>query len=55
MKELDSYRDTADLWGGIEKETDDLLEMAKLVEESEDKKENKKLSKEIENKVQESN
>ena len=53
MKELDSYRDTADLWGGIEKETDDLLEMAKLVEESEDKKENKKLSKEIENKVRE--
>ena len=53
MKELDSYRDTVDLWGGIEKETDDLLEMAKLVEESEDKKENKKLSKEIENKVRE--
>ena len=58
MKELDSYRDTVDLWGGIEKETDDLLEMAKLVEESKseeskNKKENKKLSKEIENKFRE--
>ena len=42
----------------IEKEIDDLLEMAKLVEESKseeskNKKENKKLSKEIENKVRE--
>ena len=58
MKELDSYRDTVDLWGGIEKEIDDLLEMAKLVEESKseeskNKKENKKLSKEIENKFRE--
>ena len=58
MKKLDSYQDTVDLWEKIEKEIDDLLEMAKLVEESKseeskNKKENKKLSKEIENKVRE--
>ena len=51
MKELDSYRDTVDLWGEIEKEADDLLEMAKLVEENKDEKENKKIAKEIEDKT----
>ncbi len=51
MKELDSYRDTVNLWEEIEKEADGLLEMAKLVEESEDEKENKKMIKEIEDKT----
>ncbi len=51
MKRLDSYQDTVGLWEGIEKEVNDLLEMANLIEESEDEKENKKLIKEIENKT----
>ena len=51
MKQLDSYRDMVSLWEEIKKETGDLLEMAKLVEESEDEKENKKLAGEIEAKT----